>query len=867
EDGCGGGIYAGDYDAEPTLINTIVSFNYSSFDSNFCGLYSGNNNIIGLDPGFVAAPLFDESGTLVNLNEIDLTLTASSYAIDHGTNDSVETDTDLAGNPRTFAAWKVTPTVDIGAYEYQQGVEKGETETPSTVVTTPLDILDEFDGLVSLREAISYAETGGTITFDTSLANKTITLAGAELTIDKSLTIDASSIGGISIDGNGKSRIIFINGESGDVTVELTALSIKNGCGENGGGIFNDEGTLKISNSAVSGNHASWRGGGISNDGALTLINTVISGNSAGSHGGGIFNDGDLIVTNTTVSGNYVLSEYGDGGGISSYNNDCTMTLTNSIVSFNYAAFNSAVEDNDISGSYSGSNNIICLDPGFVVAPVFKWGKIANFAEMDLSLIDGARAVNAGANDAVETEFDIAGNPRIVDGTVDIGAYEFQGNNETPSTVVTTLSDVVDVTDHLISLREAISYAESGDTVTFDASLAGKTITLGGSELEISKGMTIDASPIGGITVNAGGASRVFSVTGGDSSRSVELIGLTISGGNADLGGGIFNSGSLKLTGSTVTNNSSTRYGGGIYNSGALKFTRCFVTNNSSVRYGGGIANTKSLTVIDSVISANSASSSYGGGIFNTDTLTLTGSTVSGNSAKTGGGIYRSSGTIELTNTIVSFNYAPSNNDFRGTYTGSHNIVGDNPGFAAAPVFADGVLTNPDTLDLSLAAGSAAINAGTNAAVTTETDVAGNPRIVDGTVDIGAYEFQRNNETPSTVVTTLSDVVDVTDGLISLREAISYAESGGTVTFDASLAGGTITLNGTELEITKGMTIDAASIGGMTINADGKSRVFSVTVRDSSRSVELIGLTVTGGNFSNGSGIYNHGTLTITNST
>ncbi len=46
--------------------------------------------------------------------------------------------------------------------------------------------------------------------------------------------------------------------------------------------------------------------------------------------------------------------------------------------------------------------------------------------------------------------------------------------------------------------------------------------------------------------------------------------------------------------------------------------------------------------------------------------------------------------------------------------------------------------------DLRLQATSPCINAGNNAYVTNSTDLVGRPRIVDSTVDLGAYEFQGN---------------------------------------------------------------------------------------------------------------------------
>ena len=70
----------------------------------------------------------------------------------------------------------------------------------------------------------------------------------------------------------------------------------------------------------------------------------------------------------------------------------------------------------------------------------------------------------------------------------------------------------------------------------------------------------------------------------------------------------------------------------------------------------------------------------------------------------------------------------------------SHGIgnIGDDP----LLVDADGKDNIPGTEDddLRLLPTSPAIDAGDNTAVTTSTDLAGNSRIIDGTVDMGAYE-------------------------------------------------------------------------------------------------------------------------------
>jgi hypothetical protein len=69
---------------------------------------------------------------------------------------------------------------------------------------------------------------------------------------------------------------------------------------------------------------------------------------------------------------------------------------------------------------FGNGSNTFTPGPGTLfVDPLF-------VAMDDLSLQDGSPARNAGSNAWVPIEVveDIAGNPRIVDGVVDIGAYE-----------------------------------------------------------------------------------------------------------------------------------------------------------------------------------------------------------------------------------------------------------------------------------------------------------------------------------------------------------------------------------------------------------------------------------------------------------
>jgi len=144
-----------------------------------------------------------------------------------------------------------------------------------------------------------------------------------------------------------------------------------------------------------------------------------------------------------------------------------------------------------------------------------------------------------------------------------------------------------------------------------------------------------------------------------------------------------------------------------------------------------------------------------GGGMYNdTSSPTLTNVTFSGNSASfAGGAMYNASGSNpQIRNSIVwgnSFgtidNVGGSNPTVsfslvEGGYAGTGNLASD-------PLFVTPIdpATAPTTAgNLRLRAASPAISAGNNsflpAGVTADLD--GNPRIVGGTVDMGAYEYQ-----------------------------------------------------------------------------------------------------------------------------
>jgi hypothetical protein len=377
------------------------------------------------------------------------------------------------------------------------------------------------------------------------------------------------------------------------------------------------------------------------------------------------------------------------------------------------------------------------------------------------------------------------------------------------------------------SLRYCVNHAVNGDSIEFG--LTG-TITLSGALPDLHS-ISIQGPEAYSMTVVRSSVADHFSIFTVDSGKTVSISGLTISNGDGDYGGGIYNKGTLTLTYSTVSGNAPADYydgygsGGGIYNCGTLTLNNSTVSGNLA-NYGGGITNTGTLTLNNSTVSGNDTEdflgfSTYGGGIFNNyGTLTLNNSTVSGNSANSGygsfgGGIASWGGTVTLTNSTVSGNGAgggiylefgvgtlhAGNTIIAGNYAGDlsgnlgsqgHNLIGNTQGGSGFDP-TDLLNVNPllgllqdnggPTQTMAMLAGSPALNAGDP----TQLGVADQRGVVrSGGVNIGAYQASASAfvlTAPATVTAGVPFDVTVTAVDPFGQVALGYI---GTVWFGAS---------------------------------------------------------------------------------
>ncbi|MFP9100920.1 LamG-like jellyroll fold domain-containing protein, partial [Flavobacterium sp. RHBU_24] len=192
---------------------------------------------------------------------------------------------------------------------------------------------------------------------------------------------------------------------------------------DDGGAIYNRSASPTFRNLIIKGNSA-YSGGAMCNyeNSSPTLINVIISGNKALYTGSGIQNASSSSPTliNVTISGNNNNGIYNSGGS--------STILRNSIVYGNgqpifgpVTYYNSLIQwGNDYT-----NGNINDVNPLFVNAPEFY---NAPFTTGDYRVLPCSPVLNAGNNSyiPVGVTSDLAGNTRIYDTIVDIGAYELQ---------------------------------------------------------------------------------------------------------------------------------------------------------------------------------------------------------------------------------------------------------------------------------------------------------------------------------------------------------------------------------------------------------------------------------------------------------
>ncbi len=342
---------------------------------------------VGTDVTMIATGVADTTGPVASVAFYLDSATTPAY-LGQGVDDgdgrwtlNTSTDDFVPGEYRFIAI--ATAASGIVSEPFK-AIDKVKIGPPLTVTVNTTDDSTNPRGskTVSLRDAVALADLGigqVTIDFDPKVFStfQTIELTGITLSLTDTgaPTIINGPAAGVAISGSDNIQVFAINP---GVDVSMSNLTITNGASTGSGGGLINAGNTTLTNVIVSDNIDSGlvgNGGGIENDGTLNLIDSTITGNSADNgNGGGLYNTGTLTVKNSYIYENIAFN----GGGVGS---DGTMTLTGSSVSNNVAfSVGGGIESigvlklvsSTVSGNTASNSGGIYTGPGYenTISPV-----------------------------------------------------------------------------------------------------------------------------------------------------------------------------------------------------------------------------------------------------------------------------------------------------------------------------------------------------------------------------------------------------------------------------------------------------------------------------------------------------------------
>jgi len=287
------------------------------------------------------------------------------------------------------------------------------------------------------------------------------------------------------------------NGNGGGMTIHTSSPIVSNcnfvaNSARGGGAIYNVSASssvsVVVSNCRFTQNVAWYNGGALNNHGVyITVVNSVFTDNLASGNGSGIYGSaGSLSLTNVTLAAN--------GGYNGLFTDYSTPTIYNSIiwdvVSGNYWAYYSLIKG--ASASINGNINATL----YTETDIF-----TNYGAGDFTLKTGSPAIAKGSNqlywDVVNGGIappslegvgggDLAGNPRVYNyatgGTIDLGAYEYQGLTSQTIIFAALLGKSIGDADFNLTATASsslvLSYTSGNTSV---ATVSGNTVSIKGS--------------------------------------------------------------------------------------------------------------------------------------------------------------------------------------------------------------------------------------------------------------------------------------------------------------------------------------------------------------------------------------------------
>jgi hypothetical protein len=407
-----------------------------------------------------------------------------------------------------------------------------------TVVVNSNDSLTDYSlAEGSFRQALLNANAfagNDTITFNLPAGPQTINLTGVLPDISGDVTI-TNSTGSSNLtvrrDTGGDYRIFKVN--SG-VTATFDGLTIANGLiSDDGAGIYNDGGTVNVTNSSLSNNTVTGgNGGGLyNNGGTVNATNSTFSSNRLSSFltlnpipsGGGIHNEGGTVNLTNSIFSNNSSSAASRGGAIS--NNSGTVNVTNGTFSGNIATLGGGISNNGpgtvkVANSTFSGNTGVRLTLGIPAA------------------VDGAAIFNQG-------------------GTVEVTSSTLSGNSAGGGNgggIHNRDGGTVKVTNSNLSGNTVGSFFERG---LFGGGIYNDNGTVEVTNSTLSGNQTTNAGSRGaGIYNKAGTVTLTNSTLSGNKANPSNNVPLFPALSSPASGGGIWNGGTVNVKNTIIALNS-----------------------------------------------------------------------------------------------------------------------------------------------------------------------------------------------------------------------------------------------------------------------------------------------------------------------
>lgn len=331
-------------------------------DANYSAIHfitHGNEGYISLNGERIDAENFD-AGAWQEIGEHltedgDILFYGCSTAADASGADLIDMISDASGAD-VAASDDVTGISGDWDLEYTVGsvetdeiaVENFRHNLTGFTVDTTDDVVDDTDGVTSLREAIEAANNNAgadEITFDSSLDGQVITLTDGALEITEALSIVGNGVNDTIIDGNNTDSIFKVSAWD-DISLSLSGMTLQNGYAPDNGGAVDIFGfgnvDLELNGVTITACGADYGSGGAvsihANEAVrLDIINSTIAGNAVQDDGGAVYLQAESFTVNvidSTITGNTTegLNSHSGAGLYLQHSENSSLNIVNSIV-------------------------------------------------------------------------------------------------------------------------------------------------------------------------------------------------------------------------------------------------------------------------------------------------------------------------------------------------------------------------------------------------------------------------------------------------------------------------------------------------------------------------------------------------------